>query len=170
MSDSYAGKFENSDGVNTVSNPYLGEIDLSKRQLIGSSVAAVTLLAGSGTVLAAKESFGKTKGELLGFTAVPVSNSDDVVVPPEYDAQVLYRWGDPVGAKLGGPAFKADASNTWQEQALQAGMHHDGMEYFPLSQNGNRGLLQYNGHHPGRLRRNISGVWPDSNDPDNIVG
>ncbi len=144
MSDSYAGKFENSDGVNTASNPHLGEVDSARRQLIGSSLAAVTLLTGSGVAFAAKESAFKTKGELLGFTAVPVSSSDEVVVPPEYDAQVLYRWGDPVGAKLGSPAFKTDASNTWQEQALQAGMHHDGMEYFPLSQNGNRGLLAIN--------------------------
>jgi secreted PhoX family phosphatase len=144
MSDSYAGKFENSDGVNTASNPYLDEIDSSKRQLIGSSLAAVALLTGSSTAFAAKEPVLKTKGELLGFTAVPVSTIDEVVVPPEYDVQVLFRWGDPIGAKLGSPAFKADASNTWQEQALQAGMHHDGMEYFPLSQNGNRGLLAIN--------------------------
>ncbi len=144
MSDSYAGKFENSDGVNTASNPYLNEIDSSKRQLIGSSLAAVALLTGSPTAFAAKEPVLKTKGELLGFTAVPVSTIDEVVVPPEYDVQVLFRWGDPIGAKLGSPAFKADASNTWQEQALQAGMHHDGMEYFPLSQNGNRGLLAIN--------------------------
>jgi len=144
MSDSYAGKFENSDGVNTASNPYLDEIDSSKRQLIGSSLAAVALLTGSPTAFAAKESILKTKGELLGFTAVPVSTIDEVVVPPEYDVQVLFRWGDPIGAKLGSPAFKADASNTWQEQGLQAGMHHDGMEYFPLSQNGNRGLLAIN--------------------------
>jgi secreted PhoX family phosphatase len=147
MSDSYAGKFENSDGVNTANNPYLEEVDATRRQLISSSLAAVTLLTGmtgSSAVLAAAESLSKTKGDLLGFTAVPVSNSDEVVVPPEYDAQVLYRWGDPVGAKLGRPAFKLDASNTWQEQSLQAGMHHDGMEYFPLSQNGNRGLLAIN--------------------------
>jgi secreted PhoX family phosphatase len=144
MSDSYAGKFENSDGVNTASNPYVGEVDTARRQLIGSSLATIALLTGSGAAFAEKKSAFKAKGELLGFTAVPVSTGDGVVVPPEYDVEVLFRWGDPVGAKLGSPAFKADASNTWQEQALQAGMHHDGMEYFPLSQSGNRGLLAIN--------------------------
>ena len=89
MSDSYAGKFENSDGVNTANNPYLEEVDTKRRQLVGSSLAAVALLTGSGTALAAKKSLPKTKGELLGFTAVPVSSSDEVVVPPEYEAQVL---------------------------------------------------------------------------------
>jgi secreted PhoX family phosphatase len=45
---------------------------------------------------------------------------------------------------MGAPAFKPDASNTWQEQALQAGMHHDGMEFFPLNLKGDRGLLAIN--------------------------
>ena len=30
------------------------------------------------------------------------------------------------------PAFRLDASNSAAEQALQAGMHHDGMHFFPL--------------------------------------
>ena len=32
------------------------------------------------------------------------------------------------------PAFKPDASNTTDEQAVQAGMHHDGMAWFSLPQ------------------------------------
>ena len=55
-----------------------------------------------------------------------------------------YAWGDPIGA---GPAFKPDASNTAAEQALQAGMHHDGIHYFPLphgSDSSTRGLLAMN--------------------------
>lgn len=45
------------------------------------------------------------------------------------------------------PAFKLNASNTAAEQALQAGMHHDGMAFFPLplgSQNATRGILAMN--------------------------
>lgn len=145
MSDSYAGKFENSDGVNNANNSSLNEIDSTRRHLLGGSLAAVTMFTATSAAFAQKNAGAlKTKGALMGFTAVPVSSNDEVIVPPEYDAQVLFRWGDPVGAKLSSPAFKSDASNTWQEQALQAGMHHDGMEYFALSQNGNRGLLAIN--------------------------
>jgi secreted PhoX family phosphatase len=59
------------------------------------------------------------------------------------------------------PAFKLDASNTAEEQALQAGMHHDAIEYFPLpreSHSSRHGLLAINHEytddgllHPGGL-------------------
>jgi len=53
----------------------------------------------------------------LGFTAVPTSQADDVIVPDGYVAQVICRWGDPVSAD--GPAFRFDATNTADDQALQ---------------------------------------------------
>ena len=71
-------------------------------------------------------------GRLIGFAALAPSLADELRVPPGYIAQVLLRWGDPVGHPSGSPAFKPDASNSVAEQALQAGMHHDGMSYFPL--------------------------------------
>ncbi|MGQ0654731.1 MAG: PhoX family protein, partial [Betaproteobacteria bacterium] len=79
----------------------------------------------------------------LGFTPIAASSDDAVRVPPEYVAEVLYRWGDPVGSPLGSPPFRMDASNSAEEQALQAGMHHDGMHYFPL-QGSTHGLLAMN--------------------------
>ena len=45
---------------------------------------------------------------------------------------MLLRWGDPVGVPAGMPEFRADASNSAADQELQAGMHHDGMHFFPL--------------------------------------
>lgn len=67
---------------------------------------------------------------LIGFKPIPVADlMDEVVVPDGYLAEVFFRWGDPVSA---GPAFQLDASNSADDQALQAGMHHDGMEFFPL--------------------------------------
>lgn len=81
----------------------------------------------------------------LAFTSIPVATSDTVTVPPGYTARVLYAWGDPVS---NGPQFKQDASNTAEEQALQAGMHHDGIWFFPLPlgnvQESRRGLLAMN--------------------------
>lgn len=82
--------------------------------------------------------------QLLGFTAVPISAADKLVVPPEYSASIIYKWGDPTGVPGAMPVFKPDASNTAAEQALQAGMHHDGMHFFPLGVNGRSGLLVMN--------------------------
>ena len=53
-------------------------------------------------------------------------------MPPGYRAQVLSRWGDPLGVDIGAPEFRMDAGNSAAEQALQAGMHHDAIELFPL--------------------------------------
>ncbi len=75
---------------------------------------------------------------------MPASLRDAVVVPPGYAFQVLYRWGDPTGIAGNLPAFKPDASNTAAEQAAQAGMHHDGMSFFPLGTDGRRALLVLN--------------------------
>src|SRR5262245_9464130 len=68
----------------------------------------------------------------LTFTPIAVSSEDVLRVPPGYEAAVLFRWGDPLGMADGMPDFRFDASNSAAEQALQAGMHHDGMHFFPL--------------------------------------
>ena len=79
----------------------------------------------------------------IGFTPNAPSAEDLLRVPPEYEAKVLFRWGDPVGSTAGMPEFRMDASNSAADQALQAGMHHDGMHYFPID--GSRhGLLAMN--------------------------
>ncbi len=79
-----------------------------------------------------------------GFRSVPVSRADTLVVADGYEAQVLYAWGDPVSA---GPVFKQDASNTVEEQALQAGMHHDGLHYFPMVATAADGQLEASSAH-----------------------
>ena len=81
---------------------------------------------------------------LLGFRSVPVSQADAVVVPEGYVAQVIAPWGEPVGVAGAMPAFRADAGNTAAEQALQMGMHHDGMAYYPLQGSSRHGLLALN--------------------------
>jgi secreted PhoX family phosphatase len=65
-------------------------------------------------------------------------------VPAGYTADVLYAWGDPISD---GPAFRRDAGNTVADQERQAGMHHDGIHFFPLprgSQISTQGLLTVN--------------------------
>ncbi len=90
------------------------------------------LLGGILAALPACATRGGGAEKLIGFTGLPVSTADAVSVPAGYRAQVLYAWGDTVGSLSGQPAFKWDASNSADEQALQAGMHHDAIEYFSL--------------------------------------
>lgn len=108
---------------------------LSRRGFIGGSIAGAAALSGVGTLLGALPaaasggSAATRRAPLLGFSAIPVSSADTVVVPPGYTARVLISWGDPVS---NGPSFAPDASNTAADQAQQWGMHNDGLVYFPL--------------------------------------
>ncbi|KAA5804583.1 PhoX family phosphatase [Alkalicaulis satelles] len=67
-------------------------------------------------------------GPALNFEPVPVDTSDAFIVPEGYEAKVIYRWGDPVTGAM--PEFSPH--NTGAEQGEQAGMHHDGMHFFPI--------------------------------------
>ncbi len=124
---------------------------LSRRQVLqGGLIVAATGLTGSLLGCAGATGEGVTpssKSTTLGFKPVPVSSDDALRIPEGYRADVLYRWGDPVGATAGMPAFRMDASNSADDQALQAGMHHDGMQFFPLPQGAtgsDHGLLVMN--------------------------
>ena len=139
MGQGYGRDFESDEGVNVSNQPGIHALDITRRQVLKCSGAAVAMLMGSHALGASTAS-----GKPLGFTAVPVSTSDTLVVPAEYVAEVLYRWGDPVGSAAGAPLFKPDGSNTWEEQNLQAGMHHDGMSFFPIDGNPRHGLLAIN--------------------------
>jgi secreted PhoX family phosphatase len=112
---------------------------VDRRFALKSGVAAIAALLGHGWTVQAAESRLP-----LGFTSVAPTLRDAVVVPPEYEFQVLYRWGDPTGIPGLMPAFRSDASNSAAEQAAQAGMHHDGMHFFPLGNDGKRALLVLN--------------------------
>jgi secreted PhoX family phosphatase len=117
---------------------------LSRRQLMrgGLLTAGLTLLG----PLAARDRTAAqgARARLVGFPGIPPSRADAIAVPPGYAAEVLYAWGDPISD---GPAFKPDASNTVEEQAVQAGMHHDGIEFFSLPRGAStstHGLLALN--------------------------
>jgi uncharacterized protein len=133
---------------NPSANPTFDEIlqaSLTRRRFLGFAGAIVSLPAFA--ALTGCVTGDVASGPTIGFTAVPPSTEDRFIVPPGYRAQVLYRWGDPVGAASGMPAFRSDASNSADDQALQAGMHHDAIEFFALpmgSGNSARGLLAMN--------------------------
>jgi len=139
---------------NRSANPSIHEVsDPARRTFVRGSLAAATAsllapLAVTGcatpTPLARPNPY-VAMGRGVGFksVAMPVVQTDGVLLPEGYTARVLNRWGDPVGLAGNMPAFKSDASNSAAEQAAQAGMHHDAVAYFPLD-GSQRGLLAIN--------------------------
>lgn len=131
---------------NASGNPSIHSVSgLARRRFVQGGIGALgaAWLATSGAASAAALPGRAVADRRLGFEPVPMAAIDAVRVPPGYRAQVLYRWGDPAGLPAGLPAFKPDASNSAEEQALQAGMHHDGMAYFELD-GARHGLLAIN--------------------------
>ena len=135
---------------------------LKRRTVLQAGAASmVGLLAQGCTTWPANQS-----PKLLGFTGVPISLADTLSIPPEYMAQIIYKWGEPTGVMVNGvgamPAYKPDASNSAAEQALQAGMHHDGMHFFPLTSaldsSGQRALLVMNHEYTDEALLHTDGV------------
>lgn len=130
MSQSY------SDGktINPSANQTFDEIlhaRLTRRDLL-KSAASFTVIGALPLSLAGCASGGLKREGALGFKSIGTSTADAVRVPEGYSATVLLAWGDPIGHPSGSPAFRQDAGNSAEDQALQAGMHHDGIHYFPL--------------------------------------
>ena len=126
--------------------------DLTFAEVVGTRFARRGLLRGAAATAllsALSACAGRSSGTAprLAFTPIEPSTSDALRVPPEYEATVLLPWGEPVGL-VGRPSgFRFDGSNTAADQARQAGMHHDGMHYYPLptgSGSSTHGLLAVN--------------------------
>jgi secreted PhoX family phosphatase len=128
---------------NRSANPSIHDLSDPARRIVlqgGLGALAASLVgcatpAGSASLASA--------GPIIGFKPVPISTADKVVVPEGYTATPIAPWGEPVGIAGRMPAFKLDASNTAEEQALQMGMHHDALHYYPLD-GSRRGLLAIN--------------------------
>ena len=137
-------KKEHRDDIsNRSANPVFSEVAevfLSRRRFLqmgavaGAAVSFPYLITPENAIAAVSKSSALAKAVSLGFTSIDVSTEDTVRVPEGYIARPFYRWGDPTGIKDNMPAFKPAASNTTDEQAVQAGMHHDGMAWFSLPQ------------------------------------
>jgi hypothetical protein len=146
-------------GSNPTNNVHLDDLiasRINRRQLLGGGLATAAVgffgrglidaapagAAGSGPKAPPGAGRPRTR---LGFTAVPTSTDDLVVVPEGYIAEVLVPWGTPLFANS--PAWAPDASNTAADQARQVGFNHDGMHFFPIGTGkdaSRRGLLVIN--------------------------
>lgn len=137
-----AKDFSTLEDSNRSSNPSVHEaLDPARRQVLYGGAMAV--LAPFLAPLAGCAGLVGSAAPRLGFEGVAVSSADAVVVPAGYSAMPFVPWGDPVGIAGRLPAFADDASNSATEQAVQMGMHHDGIHYFALD-GSRRGLLVMN--------------------------
>jgi secreted PhoX family phosphatase len=110
---------------------------------LGLPMAGCASLGGLGGLGGMSSLLGGSGGRTLGFKPVPASGADRVTVPEGYTATPLAPWGEAVGIAGQMPAFKLDASNSAAEQAVQMGMHHDGLQFYALD-GSRRGLLAIN--------------------------
>ena len=114
-------------------------------------VSRRTLLKGSLAMAAAFATHGcatiQSYKDLIGFRPVPLGagRSKMPVISPDYEFHTLIPWGLPIAPD--GPRFNYPP--TAADQAVQVGIGHDGMTYFPISEDGLRGLLAIN-HEFGR--------------------
>ncbi|WP_372422998.1 PhoX family protein [Salinarimonas chemoclinalis] len=127
--------------------------------LMGGLAAAVTGVFGA-SFAGATAARAQAGTALLGFEPIATSEADTVVVPPGYRVQVLAPWGEPIDPA--GPAHGRDASGA--DQAVQIGMHHDGMHFFPIDGSSTDGLLVMNHEYvePRFLHAAYDGIALDS--------
>ncbi len=131
------------------------ERHIERRSLIrsGGAMAALSVMAGfglSGCNLdidaqirpgkGGKPALPKTPN--LGFNSIPGSKTDAVVVADGYRAQVLAPWGTPLNDNAN--PWKDDGSNTAEDQLNSVGMHHDGVNFYPLNGRDDDGILLIN--------------------------
>ncbi len=153
--------FDEMEDSNRSSNPSIHELSNPERRTWvqaaggGATLAALRALApfspstlgtlgglataaAAGTSLTGCASAGPSAATAprLGFASIPTSTADTITVPPGYVARAIAAWGEPIGVAGQMPAFRFDASNSAADQAVQMGMHHDGLHFYPLADDG----------------------------------
>jgi uncharacterized protein len=145
-----AKDFDTMEDSNRSSNPSLHDIsEPSRRTLLrgtlGVAVSALYAPLVTGCAAGRPRDATPALAPSIGFKSIAVDASDKLLVPEGYLASVIAAWGEPVGVPGNMPAWKGDGSHTAAEQAVQMGMHHDGIEFFALDgNNSTRGLLAMN--------------------------
>ncbi len=156
-----AKDFDQMEDSNASANPSIhGVSDPARRQILRGGLGWATASVFAQLAACASPAGIGSGGLKLGFKSIPASSADVLVVPEGYVAQVIAPWGEPVGIAGAMPAFREDASNSAAEQALQMGMHHDGLNYFPLD-GSRRGLLVMNHEYTddGLLHNDGMKIW-----------
>ncbi|BAZ94772.1 phosphatase [Thiohalobacter thiocyanaticus] len=116
------------------------ETRLHRRQVLkgGLAVAATGFFAGPAVAQAfGRDDRGRTPWQrnprnrgLINFTPVAIADGSgpNPGISPDYQYDIILPWGDPL--EPGGPAYSWPP--TAADQALQLGIGHDGMWFFPM--------------------------------------
>lgn len=145
-----AKDFEQMEDSNRSANADIHSVSSqARRQILQLSLGAaaqqffrwspVALAAGTTAACAQMQ----VKGSVVGFKGIPVTSADRVTVPEGYTAQLLAPWGEAIGVPGNMPDWQPDGSNSAAEQAVQMGMHHDGMHFYSFDGQ-DHGLLVMN--------------------------
>ena len=150
---------------------------LSRRNILksGSALTALSIMSSIGltgcndddkpTVTPSPQPVEPVEPVSLGFESIQGSKTDAIVVPPNYKAQVLAPWGTPLNDKAA--EWKDDGTNTSTDQLNSVGMHHDGMHFFSLNDEGTDGLLCINHEYIDSGALHPSGPTLTREDPSN---
>lgn len=140
-----AKDFSSMEDSNRSANPSIHELLSQERRTVLQAAGLAGLLAllqpltACSSIPADQKSASK-----IGFKPIAPGQTDALVLAPGYIAQVIAAWGEPVGIPGHMPGFKMDGSNSAQDQAVQLGMHHDGLEFFALDGKSDHGLIAIN--------------------------
>ena len=139
-----AKDFTGMEDSNGSSNPDIHQVsDPSRRTVLRLSAGAAAAFLFLPVLPGCATAQGVASRLKPGFNPVPVDSADRLVVPEGYVAAALAAWGEPIGVPGNQPAWRGDGSHSAAEQAVQMGMHHDGIHYYPL-EGSRRGLLAQN--------------------------
>ena len=101
------------------------EAALSRRDLFKGVVAVGGITALGGNFFNQPLNAAESR---FAFDEIAANSVDGITVPDGYSAQVVVRWGDPLGAS--GAAFDHDSRGTAESQASSFGDNIDGMELY----------------------------------------
>lgn len=136
-----AGDDGDEPACNRSGNPRFGDIierRLKRRDVLVGGLAGAVAAAFADPFT--KAALAQQADALIGFKPVPVGRTDTIAVPEGYRAQVILPWGDPILGRM--PAF--DVKNSGEDQAMQIGMHHDALHFFPIDGGSQDGLFVMN--------------------------
>lgn len=151
MTDQYAppsnserhDEAENIPSNNSTNTPFSNilEIHMTRRKVMTGSLTAATaaFIAPQANAFSWKHwDNWRRKKELVGFNPVKISDVVDITMPTiseDYEYQILAPWGTPIEPGITKP-YEGDPTTrpTPAEAALQTGLGHDGMWFFPMDQ------------------------------------
>ncbi len=136
--------FSSMEDSNPSANPSIHEVSNPQRRVVLRAGAGLGAAGLFGPLLGLTAcATGRSAAPLLGFPAVAATVADTLVVPAGYVAEPIAAWGEAVGIAGNMPGWREDVSGSAADQAVQMGMLHDGIHFYPLD-GSRRGLLVMN--------------------------